>query len=364
MSSNIPHTHGADCRLAPVSPPRCEDDIPPLKAHFFYSSPIPLDDPLSIPTANDAKSHNIPLRPFSAGDNNALEKTWLGFNSENCRKSHAQARNGRRRAASLTLEDKAVFDAIVQKLVWKHTNKHEKEAQHLQTVTDTPAALPDTTVPVCCSELLIDASAELRNGFCALTRKLQPELDQNVVIERIMSEFQAMRRSHEDMDGASASKRGEEREQSRSRAPSTVRDMTGSLPRSLPVDMSARPSIVDDHGISGMPFVRVGNEAPLQFSPPDSVIDIVGSADRGPSSRREERSGLQRDEKRPSSSRPQRTMDMPEPEIPDEAEHSVDIPVGISRLHQVTLPVLQMKPIYWSPVNDISIVMRATWFYA
>jgi hypothetical protein len=29
----------------------------------------------------------------------------------------------------------------------------------------------------------------------------------------------------------------------------------------------------------------------------------------------------------------------------------------------VSLPVLQMKPIYWSPVNDMSIVMRATWFY-
>ncbi|KAK0741668.1 DDHD domain-containing protein [Apiosordaria backusii] len=29
----------------------------------------------------------------------------------------------------------------------------------------------------------------------------------------------------------------------------------------------------------------------------------------------------------------------------------------------VSLPVLQMKPIYWSPVNDIATVVRATWFY-
>jgi hypothetical protein len=44
-------------------------------------------------------------------------------------------------------------------------------------------------------------------------------------------------------------------------------------------------------------------------------------------------------------------------------EDSTALPVGVSRLHEVSLPVLQMKPIYWSPVNDISIVMRATWFY-
>lgn len=29
----------------------------------------------------------------------------------------------------------------------------------------------------------------------------------------------------------------------------------------------------------------------------------------------------------------------------------------------VTLPALQMKPIYWSPVNDLTTVLRATWFY-
>ncbi len=47
----------------------------------------------------------------------------------------------------------------------------------------------------------------------------------------------------------------------------------------------------------------------------------------------------------------------------DQRRDLVEIPVGISRLHMVSLPLLQMKPIYWSPVNDISIVLRATWFY-
>ncbi|KFY38955.1 hypothetical protein V494_04161 [Pseudogymnoascus sp. VKM F-4513 (FW-928)] len=45
------------------------------------------------------------------------------------------------------------------------------------------------------------------------------------------------------------------------------------------------------------------------------------------------------------------------------AKETASIPVGISRLHLVELPTLQMKPIYWSPVHDVAAVTRATWFY-
>jgi hypothetical protein len=44
-------------------------------------------------------------------------------------------------------------------------------------------------------------------------------------------------------------------------------------------------------------------------------------------------------------------------------KEQVDVPVGVSRLHHVQLPSLQMKPIYWSPVHDIAAVTRGTWFY-
>ncbi|MCJ1474718.1 hypothetical protein MMC13_003378 [Lambiella insularis] len=39
------------------------------------------------------------------------------------------------------------------------------------------------------------------------------------------------------------------------------------------------------------------------------------------------------------------------------------VPVGLSRLHLVEMPDLKMKPIYWSPIHDISSVVRGTWFY-
>lgn len=42
---------------------------------------------------------------------------------------------------------------------------------------------------------------------------------------------------------------------------------------------------------------------------------------------------------------------------------SAKVAVGVSRLHHVAMPDLQMEPIYWRPVNDIAPVVRATWFY-
>lgn len=50
-------------------------------------------------------------------------------------------------------------------------------------------------------------------------------------------------------------------------------------------------------------------------------------------------------------------------EAKEYAKETASIPVGISRLHLVKLPTLQMMPIYWSPVHDVAAVTRATWFY-
>ncbi|QGA14495.1 hypothetical protein EYB26_002149 [Talaromyces marneffei] len=51
------------------------------------------------------------------------------------------------------------------------------------------------------------------------------------------------------------------------------------------------------------------------------------------------------------------------PDGPEDRSARYKIPVGVSRLHLVELPGLKMKPIYWSPLHDISDVLRATWFY-
>lgn len=60
------------------------DEAPKIKAHFFYSSALPIDDPLSpVPTPSTSyqlgTSKLHPPRPFSAYDNAALEEAWQGL---------------------------------------------------------------------------------------------------------------------------------------------------------------------------------------------------------------------------------------------------------------------------------------------
>ncbi|TQS34501.1 hypothetical protein Golomagni_05112 [Golovinomyces magnicellulatus] len=59
--------------------PEFDYDIPKLNAQFFYSSSLPIDDPLSaVPNSAgaDVKSLKHPLLPFSFDDNEALEEAW------------------------------------------------------------------------------------------------------------------------------------------------------------------------------------------------------------------------------------------------------------------------------------------------
>ena len=44
---------------------------------------------------------------------------------------------------------------------------------------------------------------------------------------------------------------------------------------------------------------------------------------------------------------------------------SAKVPVGVSRLHHVVMDAesIRMEPIYWSPLSDISRIIRGTWFY-
>lgn len=53
---------------------------PPLRAHFFYSSALPIDDPLSPvpPPSSSSRTgpSRVPPRPFSIFDNTALEEAW------------------------------------------------------------------------------------------------------------------------------------------------------------------------------------------------------------------------------------------------------------------------------------------------
>lgn len=407
------HTLTPPCRLAPAPPPTPTpglEDIPPLRAQFFYASHIPIDDPLAAATIAGSSSSSsssadkskpsaskLPLRPFSPGDNAALERAWLGLGSSRHRRNHAFARRDRSPSPGLSRENAEKLAAIIATLAAKHHEKHGREGQQQQQQSASGAApgiapnhaVPATAVAVdgglatdmsamgdgplehdgmtlCCAELAIDASAELRREFCAVTRRRQPALDHDRVLEGVMAQLARLRMEAE---GTAAKQQPCDSALS-STAPGPVSPALhtvgspGPRPSSPPVDgaappppltlasslplgssVPARPPVLDD-GISGKPFVRV-----------EAAPRSDRSSGRATPDDRQAKNVLRsrvRDDSRASARRRQ---------VAERLEDSVEVPVGISRLHMVSLPVLQMKPIYWSPVNDIATVLRATWFY-
>jgi hypothetical protein len=209
-------------------------------------------------------------------------------------------------------------------------------------------------VPVCCAELAIDASAELRREFCAVTRRRQQMLDHDRVLEGVMAQLARLRVEAEGARPASAggvpSGTSSAVQIVGSAGPkSSTTSAEPALASSLPVGgfIPARPPVLDD-GISGKPFVRV--------EPTTRSSRSSGMATPDDKAPKPVPKGRARGDSRASARAP------PAP-AKECLEESVEVPVGISRLHMVSLPVLQMKPIYWSPVNDIATVLRATWFY-
>jgi hypothetical protein len=97
--SQATHTYGPTCYLAQAvsfSGSKGDDDIPALKAQFFYASPLPIDDPLPAaptPTGSDSKSIQHTARPFTAYDNSALEEAWLGLGSGKDKKRQQRSRS-------------------------------------------------------------------------------------------------------------------------------------------------------------------------------------------------------------------------------------------------------------------------------
>ncbi|KAK8086147.1 DDHD domain-containing protein [Apiospora phragmitis] len=412
LDADAQHNYGPKCRLAPVARPFTQPDdgdddngIPPVNAQFFYTSAIPIDDPLSTSTiagAADARSaKGLVLRPFSRGDNNALEKAWLGLASDEYCRNHDQARRNRSPSPSLAKANTERLEEIIYDLAFKHKEKHAREGPgHELTLPDLDSMSDtETELPLCCQELLSDVGVQLRTSFCSVARKRQLALDRDRLAREVMVYMKTLRtdatasvtRRHASTsrpeseslakaafftnskentslaenpndvgprtvgrkpDSESQSRRG-----SRARSPSSL-TARGSPKEAHP---SSPISVRADDGITGTPFVRVGTPETVHYSPSNSLP-------RGPSSLIESRMMV---EEKPSRERPmspeqsaaEMPSTMPERGRKPRAKAAVAVPVGVSRLHEVTLPALQMKPIYWSPINDIAAGQRATWFY-
>lgn len=375
-----PHSLGPQCRLAPVTQPFSSsdvDDIPPIKAQYFYMSPIPIDDPLSasnFAAAPDSKASKGSFQPFSQADNNALERAWLGLASAQYHRNHSHARRGRSPSPSLARANADKLASITHDLAMKHTEKHAREGQlreMMQPVIDpvNPVSAPNSTVSLCCRELLPDVGAALRTSFCVVALRHQKALGREKVAQDVMAEMSVLREDYRDNRPGSVSSDHPNSLPSGKRGSidaSGLREPTGKSRSQLNTESSLVDagedkqtlvkSSLPDAGISGKPFVRVGTPEPTAFSPPSSLPRATTPSLYSKANRR----SIVEEKQNNATHSPRLSLSGREKDLPQD---SVDVPVGVSRLHKVSLPALQMKPIYWSPVNDIVPVLRATWFY-
>ncbi|KAM0499752.1 hypothetical protein ACHAP8_005360 [Fusarium lateritium] len=300
------HTYGAKCRLAPVSRIEREDDVPPVQAQFFYSSVIPIDDPLSTSSTvgADTRTSKGQVRPFARGDNNALEKAWLGLMSESAHRAHQDALVTQGRAAEF---DSDRLASIIQAVTAKHWDRHRKGYQPQDVAAPTGDFLPTTPVAACCSELVLDVSDELEQGFCALVRRRSAALSVDEVVQQVVLALERLKKQANDevetqplpgsppfsrpgtasttntnhplarmpktTTDSNSSKRRSTVSEARTRTNSLSMSQPASQPLRSPTPFGslgalARPPVLDD-GISGKPFVRVGS--PETQSEPGSL---------------------------------------------------------------------------------------------
>ncbi|KAH8735344.1 DDHD domain-containing protein [Ilyonectria robusta] len=398
-NNNHDHTYGTKCRLAPVTRVDREDGMPPVEAQFFYSSVIPIDDPLSTSSATgppESRSAKGQLRPLARGDNNALEKGWLGLMSEDDQRAHEDVRRGQPLDARSLHTNSDKLASLIHDIASTHWDRHRSKYQPQDLSMSSHRALPTTPIPACCSELVVDVSEELENTFCALVRKQMPGLSLDEVMHQVVLALDRLKEEaasiHEGRPstvdtttsrsraGSNAnpiahpisrifktteSRGGKSRNQGisplnsgidiKSHALSASHHKTRSPRTQTPTGSPAltRPPVLDD-GISGTPFARVGTPD----SYPDTLLPRVDSALPSGTLHEDPHDVVVRRDSEAG------TTEMTG--IATGGKHrpdTVDIAVGVSRLHMVSLPTLQMKPIYWSPVNDVAVVMRATWFY-
>jgi hypothetical protein len=382
------HTYGQKCRLRPVSDlaaPAGLEGMPPIQAQFFYSAPFSIDDPLStapVAGSTNAKAARGIQRPFSIGDNNALEEAWLSLSDSDVQATHQRAATGRSLNPLERTAEAAKVSRIIQDLVSKHHEKHQREGISPNPVVArapagsgsaiTGAVTADTSgarvvssspVPMCCPELELDASVHLHESFCELSRRQSETLNEYTVLEAVMGHLKSFQGNVADSSasmpvaGSFVAQAGSEQKVERAEAVLSSKGATSEdMPQSASV--ASRPSLMaPDDGMSGKPFLRVGAEQ----SP--SVPSSVGVPDDAAALAHHNANVASAVGRQESVAQGPADDSLSEREAQQTSRRSVEILVGISRLHTVSLPVLQMKPIYWSPVGDVAAVLRATWFY-
>lgn len=339
MAENT-HSFGPTCALhQDQDDPVTTDGQPPhVKAQFFYVSSLPIDDPLSpLPPISADKATNLPPQPFSVRDNAALEEAWTAFQKDgvnNSRFSHGRGASPDVRGVySFPEFTKASASSSLRSPESKGRGRASSPGSNTrngkkQQQSGAPVMLdenPDSRVG---SPKPVDAQ-ELR---CEDPDHQQKSVHKSPDRHRRFSPFRHSSRSKERKASKEAQRKPDIPELSTSAASATFAGTSS--------DISGRPFARAPSGRNVTSLFKSNAGYLTESSADDSADDSKPSKSRSRSSGRHRQNKAKRDKQK-----------------------KMFVPVGVSRLHLVEVPTLVMKPIYWSPINDTSNVIRATWFY-
>ena len=389
------HTLGPTCAFHEDEPDRPlpeGSETPLVRARFFYVSSLPIDDPLSpIPPITADKTTKHPPQPFSLRDNAALEEAWQGFRTGHDGK-HGGRSSSRPKSRQMFSFPKFKGGAkspspALPTLEQPHTSaalNESMDAQVQHEYNKLPAK-PDTAAPnedngkagkdPTPSELALHTT-DLANTF---GKDKKPRDVSSTPM--IVKESQVML-SQTPQEPGQGAKPITEQELARADPDQPVpKPLQSKRKRHLsPFHRHSKPSTPGE-GSSSRASTPVTTERAEQ-SPQLPASDMsgrpfarapskrdVGSANQDPTGRMLDGadgqsifSDVSQDE--PAGSRGRAKTPRKSGKHQNDKEHpKVFVPVGVSRLHLVEMPDLMMKPIYWSPINDTSKVIRATWFY-
>lgn len=423
--SQSPHTYGPTCRLSrkvPFSAAKGHDACPELEAQFFYSSPLPIDDPLSVvptPTGSESKPVKHPLRPFSAYDNDSLEEAWRGLasgkekkhhkklDSQDCKWSKLGESSSTGQASQHGIDPESSRSSTPQKASQPVRDSKSRKHPYVSTGSEQEPAsralrgpqsnnesygsigVSKGAIPIKDSDTvngspdgtdthsegdedreqsnksISDIAAKDKHG----ANKKHAGLSQGVGANERLPKEHLKVSSESETSGHTAfhihehSKGHQDSEKHlKVEHGRDHSDHHGSEFSSKTPKLGSLDEEVDV-GISGKPFVKL----PSRRSSPQRQSLLFSSHDGAES---------QKPVAQSAGNYPSRLLNTDGPAYGEtEAMHlhdckahqnpkeHADVPVGISRLHLVKLPALYMQPIYWSPVHDEASVTRGTWFY-
>ncbi|PYI14598.1 hypothetical protein BO99DRAFT_394305 [Aspergillus violaceofuscus CBS 115571] len=357
------HTYGPSCFLpADTSDPSswlASESPPSVRPQFFYTSPLPIDDPLTAlpPPSGGQGSANAkaPLQPFSVRDHAALEEAWKSLQRTRreslvTKAKTQEGRASKRNSGILVPGQEPTISPEWKRKMGVSLSSSLEDIQGKQN-TGAPLSLDDKASKT--------FRGRYKNEFGSPgvehegARKRSRTLDAN---------------SKENLRPTKVTYKGREpflREDIESTGvkPSGVL-RTEDVAFDSGDSVSSRGNTSRDASISGSPFLRAPIHKPQSLlgrsvesnSSRDAIPESPTDATAHTAAKRSGlRTSIDRGSLEGSDEQLQESVEI------DETQWK--IPVGASRLHLVELPKLKMKPIYWSPLHDISNVIRATWFY-